>query len=259
MRIFGIIHIVLFILLMIFYQCIHAQDYVVLTKGDTIEGTLKPLTFGPDKKLQVVETGKKKVTYPLFQVKSFSMDGETYIPAKGPTGYTFMKVLKPGFLSLLAFQLENQFSYDGRFLLKKNGEGIEVPNLSFKKALKNFLDDCGDVSQKIEAGTYAKKELDIIIDEYNGCVEGNQAIKNQTIAQQANVTQKLNPWDALEAKVKASQDFEGKKDGLEMITEIKGKISRGEKVPNFLIEGLKSALNGEELQPALQEALAQLN
>jgi hypothetical protein len=244
---------------MIAYQCTQAQDFVVLAKGDTIKGALKALTYGPDKKLQVTEPGKKKVTYPLFQVRSYTLGGEVFVPARGPAGYTFMKVLKPGFLSLLAFQMENQVTFDGRFLLKKNGEGIEVPNLSFKKALKTFLADCGNVSDKIENGTYGKKDLDVIIEEYNTCVSGTQVVKNQQIVERAERVQKLNPWDVLETKVKAADEFEGKKDGLEMIAEIKGKISRGEKIPNFMIEGLKSTLNREEFQTALQEALLQLN
>lgn len=260
MRTFGIIHIIVFLLLMLAYQCTQAQDYVVTIKGDTIKGLLKPLTYGPDKKLQVSEPGKKKVTYPMFQVKNFVMDGETFVPAKGPSGYTFMKVLKPGYLSLLAFQQENQVTFDGRFLQKKNGEGIEVPNLAFKKALKAFLDDCGDISDKIEAGTYSKKDLEIIIDEYNNCVDKNQVAKEQSITERVEITQKLNPWDALDSKVKSAAEFDGKKDVLEMIAEIKGKVARGEKVPNFLVEGLKSGLsNQQDLQPALQEALAQLH
>jgi hypothetical protein len=244
---------------MIAYQCTQAQDYAVTTKGDTIYGKIKALTFGPDKKLQVTEQGKKKITYPLFQVQSFTQDGDVYVPAKGPAGYTFMKVLKSGYLSLLAFQLENQVTFDGRYLLKKNGEGVEVPNLAFKKTLRNFLSDCGNIGEKIESGTYGKKDLDLIIDEYNACVKGNQAVKNAGIEVRADIADRLVSWNELETKVKNTEEFAGKSDGLEMIADIKGKLSRGEKVPNFIVEGLKSTLNREDLQPALQEALKHLN
>lgn len=259
MRTFGIIHIVLFIILMIAYQCTHAQDFAVTTKGDTIRGKMKPLTYGPDKKLQITETGKKKSTYPLFQIQSFTLDGDVFIPAKGPNGYTFMKVIKSGYLSLLAFQLDNQVTYDGRYLLKKNGDGVEVPNLAFKKTLRNFLSDCGDIADKVEAGTYGKKELDVIIDEYNACVKGHQATKVASIETRNAINDRLTSWDALETKVKGTEDFQGKSDALEMIADIKGKISRGEKVPNFIVEGLKGTLTREDLQPALQEALKNLN
>src|SRR5688572_8747735 len=122
MRSFSIIHIVLFLILMLAYQCAAAQDYVITTKGDTITGVVKPLNFGADKKVQVAEPGKKKTVYSLFQVNSFSLSGDMFKPVKGPAGYTFMKIIKPGYLSLLAFQQENQTTYDGMYLLKRDGQ-----------------------------------------------------------------------------------------------------------------------------------------
>lgn len=258
MRSFNILHIVLFLILMLAYQCANAQDLLVTTKGDSITGVVKPLNFGPDKKVQITEPGKKKSVYSLFQVNYFKVGEDTFKPVKGPTGYTFMKIVKSGYLSLLAFQLENQTTYDGMFLLKKDGQGVEVPNLSFKKTLRNFLDDCGDVSDKIERGELAKRDLHQIIDEYNGCVEGKKVVAQRQQVQRAVQVQKLNPWDELETKVK-SLDFEGKKDALEMITEIKTKISKAEKVPNFMVEGLKSTLTGQNLQAELDKALGELN
>jgi hypothetical protein len=259
MRSFSIIHIVLFVILMLAYQCAAAQDYVITTKGDTITGIVKPLNFGADKKVQVTEPGKKKTVYSLFQVNSFSLSGDTFKPVKGPAGYTFMKIIKPGYLSLLAFQQENQTTYDGMYLLKRDGQGVEVPNLAFKKTLKNFLNDCGNISDKIENGELAKKDLHQIIDEYNACVEGKKVITQKQLVQRAEQVQKLNPWDALETKVKSQADFEGKNDALEMISEIKTKISRSEKIPKFMVDGLKGTLSHPNLQPELEKALAELN
>jgi hypothetical protein len=259
MKSFGIIHIIVFLLLMIAYQCSNAQDYLITTKGDSVVGKIKPMNFGPDKKVQVVSADKKKTTYSLFQVNSFVVNGETFKPAKGPSGYTFMKLLKSGYLSLFAYQMENQTSYDGRFMLKKDGTGIEVPNLSFKKAMKNFLNDCGDFASQIEAGTYTKSNLDKLIDDYNACTEGRRDKVQQAVSKKIEETKKLSPWDALDNKVRAMGDFQGKTDALEMITEIKGKISRQEKVPNFMIEGLKSALSQHgDIQSDLQSALKEI-
>ena len=125
------------------------QDYVVTIQGDSLKGDVKALTYSAEKKVQITEPGKKKVIYPFFKVKSFSLDGEIYEPVKGPNGYTFMKIIKAGFLSLYAFQQENQTSYDGLYLAKKDGSGMEVPNLTFKKGMKNFLEDCPAVAEKI--------------------------------------------------------------------------------------------------------------
>src|SRR5688572_10891221 len=123
-------------------QCVTAQDYLVTTKGDTLYGEIKPLNYGLEKKVQLRTADKKKQIYPMVQISAFALKKEVYQPVKGPNGYSFMKLLKPGYLSLFAFQGENQVTYDNHFLLKRDGNGTEVPNLSFRKILTNFPSDC---------------------------------------------------------------------------------------------------------------------
>jgi hypothetical protein len=236
----------------------YAQDYVLSIKGDSLPGNVKAFNYGSEKKVQITGSDKKKTTIPLFQVKSFYIDGVKFVPAKGPTGYVFMKVVKEGYLSLLSFQIENQTSYDGRFLLKKDGQGVEVPNLTFKKTLRTFLRDCETVSTRIESGEFSRNDLETVIDEYNRCITGKQIEVTKEITQRREQTAKLNPWEALELKVKNASSLEGKDNALEMITEIKGKISRAEKVPNFMVDGLRNILNTPDLQPELEAALKEI-
>jgi hypothetical protein len=59
--------------------------------------------------------------------------------------------------------------------------------------------------------------------------------------------------------VKSQPDFPEKKNALEMIAEIKSKINSSQKIPNFLIEGLKSTLNDQDLDDELDSALQALN
>ena len=239
--------------------CSFGQDFLVTTKGDTLRGEIKPLVYGTDKKVQVTEAGKKKVVYSIFQVKSYSLKGETYQPVKGPSGYTFMKLIKSGYLSLYAFQSDNQVNFDGTFLLKKDGDGIELPNLSFKKGMKKFLDDCPAVVGKIDSDELNKKDLDKIIDQYNSCIENRTVDHEKIIAKRTEQSKNMTAWDVLEAKVKTQPDFEGKNNALEMIGEIKGKISSSQKIPNFLLEGLKSSLNGEVFKTELENALKEVD
>ena len=63
----------------------------------------------------------------------------------------------------------------------------------------------------------------------------------------------------LEANVKSQPDFPEKGNALDMIGEIKGKISTDQKVPNFLIEGLKSSLNQDVFKADLDNALKEIN
>ena len=259
MRSFGIVHIFLVILILLVYKCANAQDYVVTSKADTLMGEVKPLFYGADKKVQLNQEGKKKVVYPMFQVRSFVYKGELYQPVKGPEGYTFMKLKKGGYLSLYSYQLPNQITFDGLYLLKMDGKGTEVPNISFRKVMEKFLSDCPAVAEKIDNGDLSKKDLDKIIDEYNACIGANTVDHGKIIAEQQVQKKVIGVWDVLEQKVKAEPDFEGKSNALEMIEEIKSKVDRSEKVPNFLVDGLKNTLTQEVFKADLENALKELN
>jgi hypothetical protein len=259
MRTFGIFHIVLLILLLLVYQCTQAQDIFISTKGDTVTGEVKQISFGPEKKVQVTTADKNKTTYSIFQTRSFVDKGETYMPVKGPKGYVFMKLKKPGYLSLLGFQGENQTNYDALYLLKRDGSGLEVPGLTFKKMMTRFLSECPDLVARIDNGDIGRKNLEQIVDEYNACINGKTAEHDKVVARIQEQSKKISAWDILEEKVKNKEDFEGRQDALEMITDIKGKIQRNEKIPKFLLEGLKSSLSGSSLNTELENALKEVN
>jgi len=244
------------------------QDYVITIQGDTLKGEVKALTYSTDKKVQITEPGKKKVVFPFFKVKVFTIEDELYQPMKGPDGYTFMKVIKTGYLSLYAFQMKNQTGFDGMYLAKLDGSGMEVPNLTFKKGMKKFLDDCPSVTYKIENDQLNKRDLHKIVDEYNECVKAPAVVHTPAapvvaapvVAAPAPVEKSSSAaWNTLEEKVKAQPDFEGKADALEMIGEIKSKMAASQKVPNFLIEGLKTSLNQDVFKTELENALKEIH
>src|SRR5690349_25035706 len=96
---------------------LNAQDYVLTTKGDSITGTLKPLLYGLEKKVQVTTDDKKKEVYSMFQVRRYRFKDEIFEPVKGPDGYTFMRLDKSGYLSLYSYQLQNQVTFEGSYLM----------------------------------------------------------------------------------------------------------------------------------------------
>lgn len=259
MKNFSIIHILLFLLLMIVYRCAGAQDYVITIKGDTIYGEVKPISYGVERKVQVVGKDKKKISYPIDKTRGFFLNGNIYTPVRTGNGYVYMKLVKPGYLSLYAFQMENQTTYDGQYLVKKDGSGMEVPNLSFKKTIAKFLEDNEELSAKILRGELGKRDLDLIIDNYNTWIEGRTINHGKIISVTAEQKQKISSWDILETKLKSEPDFDGKSDALEMITEIKNKISKSEKIPNFLVEGLKSSMTQSTLKAELENALKEIS
>lgn len=258
MKIFGILRISLLTLLLFACLWSNAQDYLITSKGDSLTGVVKPLMFGVDKKVQVITPDKKKATYPIFQVRSYRYKDEIYQPVKGPEGYTFMKLGKPGYLSLFYYQLPNQVSFDGTYLLRRDGKGIDVPNLGFKKVMKNFLQDCPPLVDKLESGELTKRDLNLIIDEYNQYVNDKTNARDKVIAEKQVQQKSISAWDVLEDKVKTQEEFEGKSNALEMIADIKNRIQRSEKVPNFIIEGLKSSLPQDTFKAELENALKEI-
>lgn len=257
MKTYSVVHVLVLLLLLLAYQCAAAQDYVISTRGDSIAGEVKPMTFGADKKVQVVADGKKTVL-PLVQVKSYRYRDEIFHPVKGDQGYQFMKVIRNGYLSLYAFQLPGQTNFDGLYLVKRDGSRIEVPNLGFKKYMVKLLEDCASVAEKIESGEYNKKKLLQIVDDYNSCVSQRTGNHNQPVVKSQEQARNVIAWNKLEEKIRAKPEFSGKTDALEMISDIKGKINRSEKVPNFLIEGLKSSLANADVNDELETALAEI-
>jgi hypothetical protein len=253
MKSFSITHIVFF--LMLVYRSALAQDYAITIKGDTLKGKVRPLNYGPEKKVTIKDVNGKKTTLSLFQTKAYVIDHETFHPVKNEKGYMFMKLVKPGYLSLYAFQPENQTTYDGYYLLKKDGSGTEVPNLSFKKIITRFLADDTELSEKIEKGEFNKRQLNEIIDEYNEYINKRSVNQHASFAAQREKFKGLEGWRALEDKVKLKDNFKGKNDVLEMIGDVKTKINNSEKIPNFLIEGLRSALSETDLKDDLENTL----
>src|SRR5690606_18062580 len=169
-----------------------------------------------------------------------------------------MKLLKPGYLSLYAYQLPNQTRFDGLFLKKMDGDYLAVPNLGFKKYMSRFLEDCPTVVAMLEEGDLDKKNIEAIVDTYNECVRTRTFDSDKSIVISEERVTKDGVWSSLEEKVKAA-DFSAKNDALEMIAEIRKKIMRGENIPNFMIEGLKSSLRDTGLSEDLNKALEQLN
>lgn len=228
-----------------------AQDFVVTAKGDTLQGSVKMAVNGYEKRLNITSPDGKKTSLSVVQVKSFTLSGERYETVRSVDTYEFMKPLKTGYLSLYAFRKENQLSWDGRYLMKRDGKGMEVPNLAFKKNMERFLLDCPDVSVAVGEGKLGSSDLNQIIDTFNACI-------TERTGTFAATTNRTEVWDVLQRDVDASA-LATKSDVTEMISEAKNKIRRGEPLPKFLVDALTQALAGDENLTAKLKSALQAN
>lgn len=234
----------------LFLPAFAQQDFLVTLKGDTLFGTVYCTRFGQSQRVECI-TGRKKQYFTPVQVRAFRSGNDHYFPVRTPGGYQIMKLLKPGYLSLYAFQMENQVTWDGLYLLKKDGTGMEYSGLLFKKRLGKFLEDCPDVSQQIEEKELRRSDLDEIIDVYNQCIE-------ERTRQQTSIANRMVRWEELEQKIKEMPALEGRQDALDMIREIRKKIENHETVPRFLRENLRNLLKPySEISELLEQLLAE--
>lgn len=228
------------IFLILGYTLASGQDYVVTLKGDTLSGKVK--YFGgnsnANKYIRLLSPEGKKTNYKVLETKAFRIDNEVFHTLKLWNNYTFMKLVSAGYLNLYYYQVENQTTWDGRFLFKKDGAGLDVPNLGFKKKLSQFLGDCPDVRSKIESGDFGRSDLDKIVDAYNACFNRNDNQKSILLSAEQS-------WIELDKAVTALPEFDKKNDALEMIREIQRKVSHNETIPSFLIAGIKDALKDQ--------------
>ena len=251
MKIYAVIF-VLLVFMVVIPTC-GQTDYVVLAKGDTIYGKVIHLNYGVEQKVQLVDTSRKKTIYKITQVKAFQLKNENYHVVKMFDRYKFMKLVLPGYASLYQYQEDDRSTWDGRYLYKMDGTGIDVPNIGFKKRMTEFMKDCPQVVEQLDSGKLVRNDLVEIVQQYNACIENNTRVsKNESTATELAIVAKASPWKELESAVKESSALEEKESVLEMINEARVKTERGEKIPNFILDGLKKSLAEE---PALTELL----
>jgi hypothetical protein len=237
---------------------LNAQDYIVLAKGDTIKGAFKILSYDLIDRVQI--SANKKETYTALQVRMLHQKEDNYKAVKYDNSIRFMKILKPGFLSLLAFKATGTGSWDGRYLSKIDGSGMEVPNLSFKKSLSKYLSDCPVIEEKLDKGELGKRDLEKIIDLYNACLltKSDQKISSRKdpvpASESIESLEKVTAVKKMIEKVDAG-DFLSKEDASDLLKDVLKKVEKGEKVPNYLTEGLKSYLDKTPLKADLDSLL----
>ena len=234
------IQVTLAVLCLLPLSVVGQADYLVTAKGDTLTGQLKLFSYDLIDRVQVTALNKK-TTYTAPQVRSFSKEGVVYRPERYENAIRFMKVLKDGFLTYYAFST-GQNLWDGRFLKKKDGSGMEVPNLAFKKMMANYLNDCAEVQYRLEKGEFSRKDIERIVDLYNVCLQAKtDAIVSKPKTSIVIDTDKALAVKNMIARVE-SENFLIKKDVFEVLADIQSKVAKNEVIPNYMLEGLKSYL-----------------
>jgi hypothetical protein len=218
------------------------QDFVVTQAGDTLNGKVSFQMLGKIEQVQV--KGQTKESISAIQVRMAAMKGKFYRPVQFSGSVQMMEIMIDGYLSLLAFRPPSVMSYDGRLLLMRDGRNTEVPSIGFKKYLSSFLNDSPELSNRIKEGELARTDIEKIVTEYNAIIEKNtQADKQQSVVAEKQKS-KIEILNELQTEIEQS-DIESKKDLLEMLNEVKDKISNDKAIPTYLSNSLKEGLKSK--------------
>jgi hypothetical protein len=230
-------------------------DYLVPAFGDTLRGKVQPLTFGSFDQVQIILDGRKRV-FNVLEVRTFQCDKIIYKPIKLNNKYWFMQLISSGYLSVYAFRYENTPHFDGRLLVTMDGRSLEVPNIGFKGTMADFLDDCPALSDRIRSSELKKKDFELIVREYNNCRQDNPVAQPAVSPLVDN--RSLAALDAMERKA-TQVSFEGKADALELLADIRQKLGRGEKIPKYQVDVLRSYFESiDSTRNELQSLLSSL-
>lgn len=243
------------LLFQIGYGALAQADYVVTLKSDTIIGDIRILSYDKLDRAQVSVKGKKEL-FTAVQVLILKKDNEFYKSIQIDNTIRFMKILKSGYLSYYAFRLPEKATYDGRYMVKMDGNNMELPNIGFKRIMAAYLEDCKELSEKVKNGEIGRTKIEEIIDQYNACVASPTPAVTVLEATPESTTVILQKVAIQNLKNKINeQDFNSKQDALDILGDIESKVNRNENVSNYLLDGLQSALKD---QPALSEDLNKL-
>lgn len=236
------------------------SDYAVTVRGDTLRGEIQIMTYDLQDRL-LVARNKKKENYTALQAPTLFLDSALYKVQQLENGYRYMKVLKSGFLSLYAFRMKNQFTYDGRMLIKMDGSSEEVPNLGFKKRMSEYLADCDLLSEQIRKGELTRNDLEKIIDLYNECAETKKTVRSITSAALTSSVDESSPQlaalEKLQSKLKAAS-VSGNKDLDDLLSDLAAKLRARQTIPNYQIGALKEYLSGKNVDTELSNFLKTL-
>jgi hypothetical protein len=125
--------------------------------------------------------------------------------------------------------------------------------------MTTFLADCPEVVNKIKSGELGKKELDQIIDEYNAVIENNTKVQKTAEVIRQTAQEKLPLLENLKKRVGEQNDMVSQKNALDLIDDMVSKVQSGQPIPNYLVDGLKGYLSGNEaVKEDLDKLLASL-
>lgn len=237
---------------------LQAQDKLILTTGDTLTGEIEVLL--PDSRYEeiIFTRDGDRTRYRSHEFVSFNADSIDYRTIKFGDKYRIMQVESDDYLSLLKFRSDESYTFNSQFLYKRSGDGIEVPNFMFKKAMSKFLDDCIPVREAIAEGSYRRNDLNALVVAYNECMD--RMTKNRLAEyREAQVVAENTPLIDEFKNLKKQAEQMGDEELTSMLNDVISRLEKAETVPNYLKNALTEHVKDDhELKKATDVLVSQL-
>lgn len=233
-----------FSLLMASISSAAQSDYVVSIQGDTLFGQVTMVHSGKIDRVQIA-TPKGKIGYTAVQIKEVSFDGSHFHAVLLGDNIHLMKLLKGGYMSLYGYRVENEQGYSGRLLKKMDGTFVDIPLLTFRGALMNFVNDCESLPPRIKSRELGRDDLEQIVGEYNLCINKATDIKFQEAAQRASQNQKRSKVLEFLRQIETS-NLENKSEVADVLNDMMTRLEAGKSIPTYQFEALKDYLKSDK-------------
>lgn len=232
-----------------------AQDSLFTTRGEAFYGKVMLYKNRFQQEEVSMKIDKKKRTFRIVEIERYVQEGEAYKSIFALGAYKIGKVISEN--EYLSQYLYMPTGYGKRapfsqiILIKKNGNYLDLPkSIGFSSSVSQYLDNCPTVSQKVKDRTLGRKDIEVIIAEYNGCM----AVKTEVGIDLDTFKGKVTVF---RLKLQESAKVNNKKAVRAMLKDFETKYNQQDEIPEYLINGLTEAIKDDlELTSIFKELLA---
>ena len=152
--------------------CAAQEDFLITNTKDTLYGKIYfPVTESPVETITIKnKSGKKE--FSANHVLSCQVKDVDFKVVRFDSRKRIMQVIVTDYLSLYRFRKAGEFDFSTDFLQIKD-QGFSISPIEFKKVIIPILQDCPQLSRKVQNKEYKYKDLIEIVKEYNStCMRG---------------------------------------------------------------------------------------
>ena len=223
----------LILLLTCLISAAHGQGKIVTTAGDTYTGKVSIDIPSQYFESVTIKTEEDKFTFKAHEVLEIYKDDKKYVPIWVDNRYKIMRVDSEGYVGLFSYREGSAYDFGYRYLYKRDGSGIPVPNLGFRNSLSKYMEDCPELAEDIKSGKYKKGELDKILTEYNQCIDRN------TLKSKLEVGEVIDAENPAIAKIEEIKETTDNDELITLLSDIQTKVAQGKAIPGYLLGALR--------------------